>query len=64
MGDEERKRRERARRLREEIEELESGVPPTRAPQSPREFIERETAAENDSSESDDTGDDEKSGPS
>lgn len=48
MGDEERKRQQRARRLRKEIKELESGAPPKRPPRSPREFIERGTADESD----------------
>lgn len=41
MADDEKKRDERARRLREEIERLRSGADAEAKPKSPREFVDR-----------------------
>ena len=59
MAEDEQARRERARRLREEIEELKSGRPPTEPPGSPREFVERQTPCEDEpDAEQDEAADD------
>jgi hypothetical protein len=42
MPDDEQEREERARRLHDEIDALESGREPTGPPASPREFIDRQ----------------------
>ena len=60
MADDEQDRSERARRLREQIEDLKSEDAPTEPPSSPREFIERQTPGEEESDlEEDEAGDDE-----
>ena len=60
MADDEQARRERARRLREEIEELKSGRPPDEPPSSPREFVERLTEREAEPDEDEEIADDER----
>jgi hypothetical protein len=58
--DEQQHRSERARRLREQIEDLKSGDAPSEPPSSPREFIERQTPGEEEPDlEEDEAGDDE-----